>query len=98
MYVCMFVYRGPETQITFNKIVPLELKGPKTIQDLKFLLLTFIFTSVFMQQLPEVLTFYFYVRFRATTIVVDGGSIFGIWKVNEEIWVCFFWAKGLRGS
>jgi hypothetical protein len=37
---------------------------------------------------PRVLTsyfyFYFYVRFRAATAVVDGGSIFGIWRVGEE--------------
>jgi hypothetical protein len=41
----------------------------------RFLLLTFTFTSVFAQQLPEVLTsyFYFYVRFRATT---TGGPYF----------------------
>jgi hypothetical protein len=42
--------------------------------------------------------FYFYVCFRTTTAVVDGGGIFGIWRVGEEIWVCFFWAKGLGGS
>jgi hypothetical protein len=49
---------------------------------------------------PRVLTsyFYFYVRFHATTAVVDGGGIFGIWRVGEEIWVRFFWAKGLGGS
>ncbi len=64
------------------------------------LLLTFTFTFVSAQQLPEVLTsyFYFYVRFRAATAVVDGEGIFGIWRVGEEIWVHFFWAKGLRGS
>jgi hypothetical protein len=45
---------------------------------------------------PRVLTsyFYFYVCFRAATAVVDGGGIFGIWRVGEEIWVRFFWAKG----
>ncbi len=44
---------------------------------------------------PRVLTsyFYFYVRFRATTAVVDGRGIFEIWRVGEEIWVRFF---GLR--
>jgi len=49
---------------------------------------------------PRVLTsyFYFYVRFQAVTIVVDGGSIFEIWRVGEEIWVRFFWAKGLGGG
>jgi hypothetical protein len=49
-----------------------------------------------VQQLPEVLIFYFYfyVHFRAAIIVVDGGDIFGIWKAGEEIWVRFFWAKG----
>jgi hypothetical protein len=49
---------------------------------------------------PRVLTsyFYFYIRFRAATTVVDGGGIFGIWRVGEEIWVRFFWAKGLGGS
>jgi len=26
------------------------------------------------------------------------GGIFGIWRVGEEIWVRFFWAKGLGGS
>ncbi len=64
------------------------------------LLLTFTFTSVFEQQLSKVLTsyFYFYVRFRTTTAVFDGGDIFGIWRVGEEIWVRFFWAKGLGGS
>jgi hypothetical protein len=36
--------------------------------------------------------FYFYVRFRVATAVVDGGGIFGIWRVGEEIWVRFFWA------
>jgi hypothetical protein len=43
---------------------------------------------------PRILTFYFYfyVRFRAATAVVDGGGIFGIWRVGEEIWVRFFWA------
>jgi len=41
---------------------------------------------------------YFYVCFRAATAVVDGGGIFGIWRVSEEIWVRFFWAKGLGGS
>jgi hypothetical protein len=56
--------------------------------------------SVSAQQLPEVLTsyFYFYVSFRAAIAVVDGGGIFEIWKVGEEIWVRFFWAKGLGGS
>ncbi len=56
--------------------------------------------SVFAQQLSEVLTsyFYFYFRFRATIVVVDGGNIFGIWRVGEEIWVRFFWAKGLGRS
>ncbi len=44
---------------------------------------------------PQVLIFYFYVCFRATTVVIDGEDIFGIWKVSEEIWVRFFWAKGL---
>jgi len=42
---------------------------------------------------PQVLTFYFYfyVRFHtATAVVVDGGGIFGIWRVGEEIWVHFF--------
>jgi len=49
---------------------------------------------------PRVLTsyFYFYVRFHTATAVVDGGGIFGIWRVGEEIWVHFFWAKGLGGS
>ncbi len=49
---------------------------------------------------PRVLTsyFYFYVHFCAATAVVDGGGIFGIWRVDEEIWVRFFWAKGLGGS
>jgi hypothetical protein len=42
--------------------------------------------------------FYFYICFCAATTVVNGGSIFGIWMVGEEIWVRFFWAKGLRGS
>jgi len=53
--------------------------------------------SVSAQQLLEVLTsyFYFYVRFRVATAIVDGGGIFGIWRVGEEIWVRFFWAKGL---
>jgi len=60
------------------------------------LLLTF--TSVFTQQLSKVLTSYFYVRFRATTAIVNGGDIFGIWRVGEDIWVRFFWAKGLGGS
>ncbi len=50
--VHQLVSRGPETQISFNKIVPPELEGPKIIQDLKFLLLTFTFTSIFAQQLP----------------------------------------------
>ncbi len=38
---------------------------------------------------PRVLTsyFYFYVHFRTVTAVVDGGGIFGIWRVGEEIWV-----------
>ncbi len=64
------------------------------------LFLTFTLTSVFTQQLSEVLTsyFYFYVHFHATTAVVDGGGIFGIWRVGEEIWVRFFWAKGLGRS
>ncbi len=57
-------------------------RGPKNYSGLR------IFTSYF----------YFYVRFRAATVVVDGGGIFGIWKVGEEIWVRFFWAKGLGGS
>jgi len=92
----VFVYRGPETHITFNKTVPSNLRA----QKLEFLLLTFTFTSVSAQQLPEVLTsyFYFYIRFRAATAVVDGGSTFGIWRVGEEIWVRFFWAKGLGRS
>jgi hypothetical protein len=53
---------------------------------------------------PRVLTsyfyFYFYVCFcfRATTAVVNGGGIFWIWRVGEEIWVRFFWAKGLGRS
>jgi len=47
---------------------------------------------------PRVFTFYFYVRFRVATAVVDGGDIFGILKVGEEIWVRFFWAKSLGGS
>jgi len=49
---------------------------------------------------PRVLTsyFYFYIRFCVATTVVDGGGIFGIWRVGEEIWVRFFWAKGLGGS
>ncbi len=49
---------------------------------------------------PRVITsyFYFYIRFHAAIAVVDGGGIFGIWRVGEEIWVHFFWAKGLRGS
>jgi len=56
--------------------------------------------SVSTQQLSEVLTsyFYFYIRFRTTTAIVDGGGIFGIWRVGEEIWVRLFWAKGLGGS
>jgi hypothetical protein len=55
---------------------------------------------IFAQQLPEVLTsyFYFYVRFHVAIAVVNGGDIFEIWRVGEEIWVRFFWAKGLRGS
>ncbi len=49
---------------------------------------------------PQVLTsyFYFYICFRTTIAVVDGGGIFGIWRVGEDIWVRFFWAKGLGGS
>jgi hypothetical protein len=49
---------------------------------------------------PQVLTsyFYFYVCFRVATVVIDGGDIFGIWRVGEEIWMRFFWAKGLGGS
>jgi hypothetical protein len=58
--------------------------------------------SVSAQQLPssmgEVFYFYFYVRFCVATAVVDGGGIFGIWRVGEHIWVRFFWAKGLGGS
>jgi hypothetical protein len=46
---------------------------------------------------PWVLTSYFYVRFRAAT-AVDGRDIFEIRRVGEEIWVRFFWAKGLGGS
>ncbi len=42
--------------------------------------------------------FYFYAHFRAATVVVNEGGIFGIWRVGEEIWVRFFWAKGLGGS
>jgi hypothetical protein len=47
---------------------------------------------------PWVFTSYFYVHFRATTVVVDGRSIFEILRVGEEIWVRFFWAKGLGRS
>jgi hypothetical protein len=49
---------------------------------------------------PRIFTsyFYFYVCFRTTTVVIDGGNIFVIWRVGEEIWVRFFWAKGLGGS
>jgi hypothetical protein len=47
---------------------------------------------------PRVFTSYFYVCFRAATAIIDGGGIFGIWRVGEEIWVTFFWAKGLGGS
>ncbi len=36
---------------------------------------------------PRVFTSYFYVRFCTATAVVDGGGIFGIWRVGEEIWV-----------
>jgi hypothetical protein len=45
------ISRGPKSHITFNKIVPPEFEGPKTIEDLEFLLLTFTFTSVSAQQL-----------------------------------------------
>jgi len=34
---------------------------------------------------PTTAYFYFYVRFRVATVVVDGGGIFGIWRVGEEI-------------
>ncbi len=49
---------------------------------------------------PRVLTsyFYFYVHFCTAIAVVDGGGIFGIWRVGEEIWVRFFWVKSLGGS
>jgi hypothetical protein len=71
-------------------------RGPKNYSGLRVL----TFTSIFAQQLPEVLTsyFYFYVRFHTATTVIDGGNIFGIWRVGEEIWVHFLWAKGLRRS
>jgi len=36
-------------------------------------------------------------RFREATVVVDGGDVFEIRRVSEEIWVRFFWAKGLGG-
>jgi hypothetical protein len=35
------------------KSLLIKLEGPKTIQDFEFLLLTFTFTSVSMQQLPS---------------------------------------------
>jgi hypothetical protein len=40
----------------------------------------------------------YFLLLRATTAVIDGGGIFGIWRVGEEIWVRFFGANGLRGS
>jgi hypothetical protein len=46
---------------------------------------------------PWVLTSYFYVC-RAIIVVVDEGGIFGIWRMGENIWMRFFWAKGLEGS
>jgi len=78
----------------------LRTRGPKNYFKPWVLILTFIFTYVFAQQLPEVLIsyFYFYVSFHAAIAVVNGGDIFEIWRVGEEIWVHFFWAKGLRGS
>jgi hypothetical protein len=49
---------------------------------------------------PQVFTsdLYFYVRFHAATLVVDEEGIFEIWRVSEDIWVRFFWAKGLGRS
>jgi hypothetical protein len=65
--VSLSVYRGSETQITFNKIVPPNLRAQKLFRTSRFyflllrsfsrnncrrsLLLTFTFTSVFTQQL-----------------------------------------------
>jgi hypothetical protein len=43
-------------------------------------------------------SYFLFLRFRVATAVVDGGGIFGIWRVGEEIWMRFFWAKGLGGS
>jgi len=77
----MSVCRGPETHITFNKIVPPNSRAQKYLGPR-------VFTSYF----------YFYIHFRAATAVVDGGGIFGNWRVGEEIWVRLFWAKGLGGS
>ncbi len=68
--VCPSVCRGPETQITFNKIVPPNSRAQKLFRT----------SSSY---------FYFYVRFRPATAVVNGGGIFGIWRVGEEIWVRF---------
>jgi hypothetical protein len=49
--------------------------------------------------LEKIFSCYFYVRFRAATVVImDGGGIFRIWRVGEEIWMHYFWAKGLGGS
>jgi len=78
-FVSVSVCWGPETHITFNKIVPPNSRAQKLFRT----------SSSY---------FYFYVCFCVATAVVDGGGIFGIWRVGEEIWVRFFWAKGLGGS
>ncbi len=57
-----------------------------------------VFSNSRAQKLFRTSSSYFYIRFRAATVVVDGGGIFGIWRVGEKIWVHFFWAKGLGRS
>jgi len=80
--VFLSICRGLETHITFNKNCPPELEGPKTIQNLEFLLLTFIFTSVPVQQLPSSMGEVF-LRFEG-------------WV--RRFGCAFFWAKGLGES
>jgi len=97
--VSVFVCRGPETHITFNKTVPPNSRAQKLFRTSNSYFLLLLLRSFSRNNCRRslLLTFTF-TSVSTQQLPSSMGKVFLGFGRCEEIWVRFFWAKGLGGS